>query len=131
MVSVGQADVLRALKKFLRLAKQDLLASEHTTEPAFWREQAQIRRQTYAWLVEGVSLRGVDAAYREATAAYAALPLLREGQKEPRISGKEQAFEMFFHLIGVDPKEITRMRNGRRRRQYNESTTKVTIQAGV
>ena len=57
MVSVGQADVLRALKKFLRLAKQDLLASEHTTEPAFWREQAQIRRQTYAWLVEGVSLK--------------------------------------------------------------------------
>lgn len=118
MVSVGQDDVLRGLKRFRRLAKQDLLASEHTTEPAYWKEQAHARREAYARLVESVAQRGVEAAYREAIDAYAALPLLREDQREPRISGEEQALELFFRLVGVDSKEITRLRNGRRRRPY-------------
>jgi len=83
MIAVRQEDVVRALKKFRRLAKQDLLASERTSEPDFWRVQAEVRRETYARLIEAVEQRGVDAAYREAVEAYAALPLLREGQKGP------------------------------------------------
>lgn len=131
MFAVRQEDVLRGLKKFRRLAKQDLLASGHTSDPDFWRAQAEFRRETYARLVEAVEQRGVDAAYREALDAYAALPLLRDGQKDPRISGSEQALEMFFHLVGVDAKEMTRMRNGRRRRPYNEPADPVTVRAGV
>lgn len=125
MFAVRQEDVLRGLKKFRRLAKQDLLASGHTSDPDFWRAQAEFRRETYARLVEAVEQRGVDAAYREALDAYAALPLLREGQRDPRISGEEQAFEMFFRLVGVDSKEVTRLRNGRRRRPYKTYPTTV------
>lgn len=116
MVSVGQEDVLRALKKFRRLAKQDLLASEQTSDPDYWREQAHARREAYARLIASVEQRGVDAACREAIEAYAALPLLRDGQKDARISGEEQAYEMFLRVVGIDDKEITRLRNGRRRR---------------
>lgn len=127
MVSVGQEDVLRGLKKFRRLAKQDLLASEHTSDPEFWREQAHARRDTYARLIESVEQRGVDAAYREAIEAYAALPLLRDGQKDANISGGEQAYEMFFRLVGIDDKEITRLRNGRRRRPFRESAREIEV----
>lgn len=142
MVSVGQEDVLRGLKKFRRLAKQDLLASEHTSEPAYWREQAHVRRETYARLIESVSERGVDAAYREAVNAYAALPLLRDGQRDARISGEEQAFELFFGLVGIDAKEITRLRNSRRRRPFKDgasvqsagsvnATSNIAVESGV
>jgi len=116
LVPVPKDDVLRALKKFRRLAKQDLLASEHTPRPEFWRRQAEARRETYAVLIESVSERGVDAAYEEAARAYAGLPLLREGQ-DPAVDGAAQAFELFFRLVGVDEKELTRMRNSRRRRR--------------
>lgn len=113
---VHKDDVLRGLKKFRRLAKQDLLASEHTSRPAYWKEQAEARRRTYAQLTASVSERGVEAAYEEAVQAYAALPLLRDGEEDPAISGAEQAYELFFRLVGVGEKELVRMRNGRRRR---------------
>ncbi len=115
MVPVPKDDVLRALKKFRRLAKQDLLASEHTPRPEFWRRQAEARRETYAVLIESVSERGVDAAYR-GREGLAGLPLFREGQ-DPAVDGAAQAFELFFRLVGVDEKELTRMRNSRRRRR--------------
>ena len=59
MVSVGQDDVLRGLKKFRRLAKQDLLASEHTNGAGLiGGSKPTSRRETYARLVESVLKEG-------------------------------------------------------------------------
>lgn len=115
MFSVSQDDVLRGLKRFRRLAKQDLLASAFTSDPDFWSEQAKARRAVYGELMNWVESEGVEAAYRRALDGYTALPLLRAGERSPAISGKEQAFELFFAILGCDPREVTRLRNSRRR----------------
>lgn len=101
MFNVTASDVVRALKKFKRLAKQDLLASELTSNPQFWREQAQARRATYDALMALVESEGVDAAYRYALDENAALPLLGSEGETAAVKGKRQALQMFFSLLGV------------------------------
>src|SRR5690606_4956302 len=76
MIFLPQAEVLQALKKCKRLAKQDLLASAHTSNPDFWRSQAEARRATYDRLMGLVESEGVEAAYRMAVDEHAALPLV-------------------------------------------------------
>lgn len=115
MFSVGQSDVINALKKFRRLAKQDFLASTQTSDPVFWRLQAEARRDQYEELMESVRVDGVESAYRRSTSQYTALPLSRGENQDPDILGREQAFEMFFQALGVDEKSRTRLRNARRR----------------
>lgn len=101
MIQLPEAEVLRALKKFKRLAKQDLLASAHTSNPDFWRSQAEARRATYDQLMAWVENEGVEAAYRKAVNEHAALPLLASAEDSPEVTGKRQALEMFFTILGV------------------------------
>ena|SRR5690625_2954766 len=115
MMDVTAKDALRALKKFKRLAKQDLLASELMAEPQFWRQQAEARRATYDVLMQLVEDEGVEAARRYAVDELAALPLLRstgsddaEGARDGNVTaagkGKRQALEMFVSLLGSGDK---------------------------
>lgn len=138
LVSIHKDDVLRGLKKFRRLAKQDLLASGHTSKPAYWRAQAEARRRIYGELIDSVTQRGVDAACEEAIQAYAALPLFRDEDQDPVTHGAEQAYELFFRLIGMEEKELVRLRNGRRRRlmpagegRASQRTEGAVVEAGV
>src|SRR5690606_25999185 len=113
-------DVLRGLKKFKRLAKQDMLAGPKTANPGFWTAQAEARRLVYGELTDWVEHLGVEAAYEKALKAYAALPLSHAaeragGEPEPGIAGREQAYEMFFTLLGIDKGVVTRAYNSRRR----------------
>ncbi|MGI6037939.1 MAG: hypothetical protein ACOYD6_06890 [Limnochordia bacterium] len=113
MINVAKEDVLRGLKKFKRLAKQDLLASDMTSNPQFWREQAEARRNLYDRLMELVNTQGVEMAYRITSKEYAALPLdcLSTDTPDPDISGRQQAYELFFTILGVPkdcaPKELS------------------------
>lgn len=102
MYSVTPSDVLRALKKFKRLAKQDLLASELTSEPEFWREQAEARRATYDALMALVESEGVEAAHRYAIDEHASLPLLGSEGETAKEKGKRQALQMFLAVLGVE-----------------------------
>ncbi len=104
MIMVAKDDVLKGLKKFKRLAKQDLLVSQLTPDPQFWTEQAEGRRDTYAKLMNIIDDHGLDHAYRYALQKYADLPFLFEnGQQNPTTIGNRQALEMFFTIIGVNP----------------------------
>lgn len=101
MAGVASEDVLKALKKFKRLAKQDILASEQTPEPEFWRVQAEARRKVYDELMQLVQNEGVAAAYEEAKKAHAELPLQRAGEAvPPEAGGRRQALELFLSLFG-------------------------------
>ncbi|HEX6971175.1 MAG TPA: hypothetical protein VF234_03060 [Limnochordia bacterium] len=123
VIEVAQDDVLRGLKKFKRLAKQDLLASPLTSDPGFWSTQARARRATYDVLSTWVEEQGVDAAYRKALEQYAALPLLRSmdgtndatgtnRRDDAEIAGQQQALELFFTLLGVQlPQDHLHRRN--------------------
>ncbi|NMB25620.1 MAG: hypothetical protein GX986_08815, partial [Firmicutes bacterium] len=97
MIMVAKDDVLRGLKKFKRLAKQDLLASTLTSNPDFWKAQAEARRHKYDDLMELVEAKGVDLACKVAMSDYAKLPLFDSLEGDaPEIRGTEQALEMFF-----------------------------------
>lgn len=102
MINISPGDVLKALKRCKRLAKQDFLASELTSEPEFWREHAQARRATYDALMALVEQEGVDAAHRYAVKESAALPLLGSEGDTAAVKGKRQALHMFFSIVGDD-----------------------------
>lgn len=102
MFNVTAADALKALKRFKRLAKQDLLASELTSEPDFWRAQAEARRATYDTLMQLIEEKGVDAAHRYAVEAHAALPLSDSAEDTASVKGRRQALEMFFAVLGLE-----------------------------
>ncbi|NMB45134.1 MAG: hypothetical protein GX998_01860 [Firmicutes bacterium] len=111
MIQVAKDDVLRGLKKFRRLAKQDLLASSLTSNPDFWKAQAETRRQKYSDLMELVDEKGVDLAYEMAVQEYAKLPLFDPDQTvAPEQRGLEQALEMFFTLLGIGSADMLALR---------------------
>lgn len=108
---------MRGLKKFKRLAKQDLLFSLQTSEPLYWRNHAVARRNQYTHFMEAVERGGVDQAYQEAVNTYTQLPRLdRDAEiRNPELAGREQAFHLFFDLLGIDQKTIAFLRNRRKR----------------
>lgn len=111
MIRVTARDALQALKKFKRLAKQDLLASELTDAPHFWRQQAEARRATYDVLMELVENEGVEAAHRFAVDELAALPLFGSGDNgednpgSATQQGKQQALQLFVSLLGTEEEQ--------------------------
>lgn len=107
----SREDVLTGLKRFKRLAKQDILASSLTSRPAFWHQQAEVRREEYTALMAWVEDKGVEAAYQKAVERYEALPLsVSSEEPSPEVSGRQQALEMFFHLLGMDQGQIAALR---------------------
>lgn len=103
MIVVSKEDALKGLKKFKRLAKQDHLVSQLTSEPEYWSLQAEGRRQTYTKLMELINEHGVDYAYHYALEEYANLPFVfPEDRDEPERIGNRQALEMFFSILGVE-----------------------------
>lgn len=121
MIVVAKDDVLRGLKRFKRLAKQDLLASSRTSDPAFWEAQAEARRATYTQLMEWIEEVGVEAACERALKEYAALPpVVSDGKTDPVRSGTRQAFDLFFQLVGLDQKSRLQMQGERRRPDHME-----------
>lgn len=108
---------MRGLKKFKRLAKQDLLFSMQTSEPLYWYNHAVARREQYTQFMEAVERGGVDEAYRKAVESYTQLPRLdcETAAQNPEIAGREQAFHLFFDLLGIDQKTIAILRNKRKR----------------
>ncbi|HHT27097.1 MAG TPA: hypothetical protein GXZ82_07630 [Firmicutes bacterium] len=104
MIRIAKDDVLRGLKAFKRLAKQDFLASPLTANPQFWSTQARARRREYDVLAQIVDKDGVEAAYDRALERYASLPhLALENESNPEILGQKQALDMFFMMLGKAP----------------------------
>ncbi|MBE3574609.1 MAG: hypothetical protein IMW99_04005 [Firmicutes bacterium] len=114
MELVAKDDVLGGLKKFKRLAKQDLLASTLTSDPEFWRAMAEARRRKYAELMDLIERNGVEWTRDQSLQDYARLPLLEpDDHSHPDIRGEEQALEMFFSLLGTDRKTLRELRSQR------------------
>lgn len=113
MIVVSKEDALKGLKKFKRLAKQDHLVSQLTSEPEYWSLQAEGRRQTYTKLMELINEHGVDYAYHYALEEYANLPFVfPEDRDEPERIGNRQALEMFFSILGVESPNNTEQQIG-------------------
>ncbi|HHW12462.1 MAG TPA: hypothetical protein GXX33_05620 [Firmicutes bacterium] len=103
MCQVEGEDLIRALKRFKSLAKQDLLASERTNDPSFWRTHAEARRKEYTRLIQLVENSGVEKACVYALKTYKRNRLINTKERNPEQEGTRQALELFFEIIGCSP----------------------------
>lgn len=103
MIQIRQDDLIKALKSFKGLAKQDLLDNHHTPENDFRRAHAEARREIYGRLIEITEQSGIEQACAFAFTQYQNLP---EKSAGPDGCGHTQALEMFFNVIGIDPLKL-------------------------
>ncbi|SRR5690554_3519380 len=104
MIEVSREDLVKALKRYKGLAKQDLLASELTPNPVYWRTHAETRRAEYNKLIELIETSGTEKACVYAFKAY----ILNDNENEDsgESAGRKQAIELFFQIFGVEPEKL-------------------------
>ena len=109
--------LLDGLKRYRRIAKQDLLATSLSAHPEAAQIHAEARRELYAELAALAQTDSSDAVVQRALELYQELPFVSECAplEHPRIQGREQALENFFVLVGLEPKVRREARSKRRR----------------
>ena len=125
MIEVSREDLVRALKRFKGLAKQDLLASELTADPAYWRTHAESRRTEYKKLIDLVETSGIEKACVYAFKTYQDLNTGENEEDFGEYKGREQAIELFFHIFGIDPEKLRIAR--KKRKNYEEFSCQYPI----
>ena len=109
--------LLDGLKRYRRIAKQDLLATSLSTHPEAAQIHAEARRELYSELAERAQTSPSDAVILHALELYTALPFVSgcAPLEHPRIQGREQALENFFVMVGLEPKMRREARSKRTR----------------
>lgn len=114
-VVLSSEEIIRGLKHYRRIAKQDLLRAPETPDPDAFRQHAEARRNVYAELSELAELGSPAEVASAALAAYRQLPFVT-GSDRPdhtEIKGRENALENFFLMIGLEPKIRREVRSRR------------------
>jgi hypothetical protein len=105
-VVLSSDEIVRGLKHYRRIAKQDVLRASETPDPDASLRHAEARRAVYAELAELAERAGPQDVVRAALERYERLPFVT-GSDDPahvEIRGHENALENFFLMIGLEPK---------------------------
>jgi hypothetical protein len=123
-VVLSSEEILRGLKHYRRIAKQDLLSAPETPNPDARTKHAEARREVYGSLAELAEAGAPEDVVDRALTLYRTLPFVSGTAEDahPDIKGKENALENFFLMIGLDPKL---RREARRERQPLEGRAAV------
>ncbi len=115
-ITLSTEEIIRGLKHYRRIAKQDMLRAAETPNPEVFRDHAGARRHVYAELSDVAEARGPDELINFALELYKTLPFVTGTAEDqyPKIKGKENALENFFLMIGLDPKIRRETRKMRR-----------------
>ncbi|MER3479389.1 MAG: hypothetical protein C4327_02615 [Meiothermus sp.] len=115
-ITLSTEEIVRGLKHYRRIAKQDVLRSPETPNPEVFKRHAEARREVYAQLAEIAELYGPEEVVGQAIHLYQALPFVTGTAEDayPEIKGKENALENFFLMIGLDPKVRREARKARK-----------------
>ena len=114
-VVLSSDEIIRGLKHYRRIAKQDVLRAPETSNPEAFRLHAEARREVYAALSEFAQSQTPSEVVEEALRQYQELPFV-SGSEDPshtELKGRENALENFFLMIGLEPKlrrEVRRLR---------------------
>ena len=114
-VVLSSDEIIRGLKHYRRIAKQDVLRASETSNPEAFRRHAEARREVYAALSELAQSQTPSEVVEEALKQYQELPFVT-GSEDPshtELRGRENALENFFLMIGLEPKlrrEVRRLR---------------------
>ncbi|NLW55031.1 MAG: hypothetical protein GX050_00145 [Firmicutes bacterium] len=109
MFPVDREDLVRALKRFKSLAKQDLLTSELTSDPVFWQTHAEARRNEYTRLIDLIENFGVEKACVYAFKAYQEQQQGADEEQTGEQRGSTQALELFFQIMGLSLADLKSM----------------------
>lgn len=115
-IALSTEEIVRGLKHYRRIAKQDVLRAPETPNPDVFRAHAEARREVYAKLADIAEAEGPDAVVMQALGLYQDLPFVTGTAEEayPEIKGRENALENFFLMIGLDPKVRREARKARK-----------------
>lgn len=105
-VVLSSDEIMRGLKHYRRIAKQDILRANETEDPDGFKTHAEARREIYAELTSLAEKLSPAEVAQEALNVYKTLPFVTgtpEG-KFTDIKAKENALENFFLMIGLEPK---------------------------
>lgn len=114
-VALTADEMVKGLKHYRRIAKQDLLRATQTARPEYYEQLASTRREVYAELAEIADIEGSSAALEMALDYYKKLPFVTgtpEGEY-PEIKGRESALENFFKMVALEPKVRRQVRSQR------------------
>lgn len=114
-VVLSRDEILRGLKHYRRIAKQDLLRADQAEHPDAFRRHAEARREVYAALSEVATEATPAEVARHALELYVGLPFVTgtAADEHPDVKGKENALENFFLMIGLEPKVRREVRSQR------------------
>jgi hypothetical protein len=103
MVQIAPEDLLRALKRFKGIAKQELLIKESTQFNKARKAHAEARREIYTKLIDLVETSDIENACAFASKEY---QNLSKSCTDPTEKGRLQALEMFFNVLGIDQNQL-------------------------
>ncbi len=105
-VVLSSEEILRGLKHYRRIAKQDVLRAPETPSPDAFLVHAEARREVYGELAEMAEKVAPEDVVDRALDMYKTLPFLNGTAEDAHADykGKENALENFFLMIGLDPK---------------------------
>ena len=114
-VVLSSGEIIRGLKHYRRIAKQDLLRSTEMDNPEAFRRHAEARRHIYAHLTQVAETSSPADVVREALRCYQELPFVTGSARHEHseIKGRENALENFFLMIGLEPKIRREVRSQR------------------
>ena len=114
-IVLSSDEIMRGLKHYRRIARQDVLRSPETENPDAFRLHAEARRSIYAHLTDIAESKSPEDVVREALRCYRELPFVTgtaDGE-HTEIKGKENALENFFLMIGLEAKVRREVRSQR------------------
>ncbi len=105
-VVLSSDDIVRGLKHYRRIAKQDVLRAPETANPEAFLRHAEARREVYAELAEIAERAGPQDVVQAALGAYQNLPFATGSNDLAHVElrARENALENFFLMIGLEPK---------------------------
>jgi hypothetical protein len=114
-VVLSSDDILRGLKHYRRIARQDVLRASETANPEEFLKHAEARRTVYADLTEIAESQPPAEVVQRALTMYRDLPFVTgtEDGKHTEIKGRENALENFFLMVGLEPKVRREVRSQR------------------
>ncbi|MEX2540489.1 MAG: hypothetical protein WD314_01735 [Trueperaceae bacterium] len=114
-VVLSSEEIIRGLKHYRRIAKQDLLLSAEAENPKSFRCHAEARRGIYSHLSHLAETRSPGEVVQEALRCYQELPFVTgtSSAEYSDVKGRENALENFFLLVGLEPKIRREVRSQR------------------
>ena len=114
-IVLSSDEIIKGLKHYRRIAKQDVLRAAETANPETFREHAEARRTVYAHLTEIAERDTPSDVVQEALRCYRDLPFVTGTAEDEHvdIKGRENALENFFLMIGLEAKVRREVRSQR------------------